>query len=67
MQVKFKIPTKLAELREKSEHFFHCTYLGAVGWEAHGVYKWAAIILLCVTVSGVFIVREAAEAVEGRE
>ena len=61
MRVRFKIPMKFVELREKSEHFFHCTYLGAVGYEAHGLYKWAAIVLLCVTISGVFMVREMEE------
>lgn len=58
IRVKFKVPITYAELREKAEHFFHCVYLAAVSYEAHGMYQIAAGVLLVVTVSGVFIVRE---------
>lgn len=34
----------------RGENFFHMTYLGMVGWEAHGGYKYAAIALLIVIV-----------------
>ena len=53
--MKFQVPKTLAQLQHKSEHFFHMTYLGAVSWEAHGLYQIMAGVLLCVTVIGVFI------------
>jgi hypothetical protein len=32
------------------EHFCHMAYLGLVGFEAHGSYRYAAIALLVVVV-----------------
>lgn len=61
IKIKFNVPTTVRELREKAEHFFHCVYLAAVSYEAHGMYQIAAGVLLVVTVSGVFIVREVVE------
>lgn len=55
MAFKIKVPTTVAELQHKGEHFFHASYLGAVGWEAHGLYQIMAIILLVVTLFGVVI------------
>lgn len=53
--IKFKVPRTMLDLQHKGEHFFHGAYLGAVGWEAHGLYQIMAIVLLAVTVLGVFI------------
>lgn len=39
------------KLGHKAEHFFHMTYLGLVGWEAHGHYRFAAIALLIVVIA----------------
>lgn len=50
----FKIPSRV-ELVHKGEHFFHMTYLGAVSYEAHGLYAHAAQILLAVTITGVLV------------
>lgn len=58
IRIRFNVPSTIKELREKAEHFFHCVYLAAVSYEAHGMYQIAAGVLLVVTVSGVFIVRE---------
>ncbi len=52
--INWHIPTR-ATIVHKGEHFFHMTYLGAVSWEAHGLYGHAAQILLAVTVAGVFV------------
>ena len=64
VRIKIKVPATVAELQHKGEHFFHMTYLGAVGWEAHGLYKIAAIIACVFAVAGVFISRELVEEVE---
>lgn len=53
--MKLKVPTTVAELQHKGEHFFHASYLGAVGYEAHGWYQIMAIILLIVTLIGTVI------------
>lgn len=50
----FRLP-KLHELVHKGEHFFHMTYLGAVSYEAHGLYAHAAQLLLVVTIVGVLM------------
>lgn len=34
---------------------FHCTYLGAVFIEAHGMYGYAAGALLIVVIAGFFL------------
>lgn len=49
---KFKIVLchKLHDLCHKTEHFLHGTYLGAVSYEAHGMYRWCALALLVVIV-----------------
>lgn len=40
-----------ARLAQKGEHGFHAAYLGAVAWEAHGSYRWAALAcLVCVAI-----------------
>jgi len=52
--MKIRIPSR-QYIMEKSEHFFHMTYLGAVSWEAHGLYAYAAQILLTVTIIHVFV------------
>lgn len=57
--MKLKVPRTVAEWQHKGEHFFHCSYLGAVSWEAHGLYQIMAAILLVITLLGVFIVHEA--------
>jgi len=57
--MKLKVPRTLVEWQHKGEHFFHMAYLGAVGWEAHGLYQIMAIVLLAITMIGVFIVKEA--------
>lgn len=51
---KLRLPN-LHELVHKGEHFFHMTYLGAVSYEAHGLYAHAAQILLVVTILGIFV------------
>ncbi len=53
-RIRLKIPTRV-ELVHKGEHFFHMTYLGAVSWEAHGMYAHAAQVLFLVTVIGVVV------------
>lgn len=55
MAFKIKVPTTVAELQHKGEHFFHASYLGAVSWEAHGWYQIMAAILLGVTLIGTVI------------
>lgn len=64
MAYRFVVPRTIAQLQHKGEHFFHCTYLGAVGWEAHGLYQIMAIVLLGVTALGVFITTSVTSAVE---
>lgn len=39
-------------LYEKAHFGAHCSYLGAVSWEAHGLYGIMAFILLVVMVYG---------------
>lgn len=56
--MKLKVPTTVAELQHKGEHFFHASYLGAVGYEAHGWYQIMAIVLLVVTLFGAIITAE---------
>lgn len=36
---------------QRGEHFFHLTYLGMVGWEAHGNYRYAAIALFVAVIA----------------
>lgn len=64
MKYKLKVPRTIAEVQHHAEHFFHMTYLGLVGWEAHGFYHFAAIALFLVTAAGVFIVQEAQNVAE---
>ena len=51
--IKWHIPDRHT-IVHKGEHFFHMTYLGAVSYEAHGLYGQAAGVLLVVTIIGVF-------------
>lgn len=51
---RFRLPN-MHELVHKGEHFFHMTYLGAVSYEAHGLYAHAAQVLLVVTILGIFV------------
>lgn len=51
---KFVMP-RLAAFVHKGEHFFHMTYLGAVSWEAHGIYAHAAQALFVVVTVGLFV------------
>jgi hypothetical protein len=57
-RIKFKMPKNMHDLHHKGEHFFHMSYLGAVGWEAHGLYQIMAIVLFTWTALGVFIHQE---------
>lgn len=42
----------IGRLAHKGEHGAHAIYLGAVAWEAHGSYRWAALAcLICVGIS----------------
>lgn len=40
----------MSKIGHKAEHYLHMTYLGAVGIEGHGNYRYAAIVLLVVVV-----------------
>lgn len=57
VKLKLALPDKV-HLIHKGEHFFHMSYLGAVGWEAHGLYRWFALALLLTIILGIFIKEE---------
>lgn len=56
-KARFVLPN-MHHLVHKGEHFFHMSYLGAVGWEAHGLYRWFALALLLTIILGIFIKEE---------
>lgn len=43
-----------AKLAHRGENIAHMSYLGLVGWEAHGNYRYAAIILLGFVIHSTF-------------
>ncbi len=55
MKVKMILAQIVQRIGHKAEHFAHMTYLGAVGIEGHGKYRYAAIALLMVVVLNVFV------------
>ena len=53
-RVRFRIPS-VQVLVHKGESFCHMTYLGLVGAQAHGDYRFAAIALLGFILVGFFV------------
>lgn len=45
----------IENLGHRAEHFAHMTYLGMVGLEGHGGYRWAALVLLVVVVANLVV------------
>ena len=50
MKLKQYFHDLVIKIGHKAEHFCHMTYLGAVGIEGHGKYRYAAIVLLLVVI-----------------
>jgi hypothetical protein len=51
--VRFHVPS-VSHLLHKGEHVVHMGYFGLVAMEAHGSYRYAAGVLLVMSVLGLF-------------
>lgn len=56
-KITFRVPDKHTALHH-THTAVHCTYLGAVFQGAHGMYAYAAGVLLIVIIIGLFIGEE---------
>jgi hypothetical protein len=53
--LKLLIIRVVQKMGHTAEHFCHMAYLGLVGFEAHGSYRYAAIALLLVVVVNLMV------------
>lgn len=57
-RIKLAIFRFVRRVGQKGEHVFHVAYLGMVGIEAHGNYRYAAIGLLLMVLANLFVGEE---------